>query len=146
MEGMPPNPLSIAGTAVDLLALTTCIGALVCRLWLLPDTGIIPKTNARFLLKRLWRLIGICVVALTLSSVMLLFVRASTMSGRPITEVFSVLPLVIFKTHFGNVWMIRLIGLALAWLGWLWESRSFQSRTSLILMLAAGLRLRFCCC
>lgn len=125
---MPTQYLSIGVTAVDLLALTVCIGALACQLWLIPDMGVLHETDAHSLLTRLWQTAGICLAALTLSTLMLLFVRSAVMSERPLGDVLPVLSLVIFKTHFGKTWMIRCLGLGLAWLGWLWSGRSSQSR------------------
>ncbi|MBA2491699.1 MAG: CopD family protein [Gammaproteobacteria bacterium] len=132
---MPTQYLSIAVTVVDLLALVVCIGALACRFWLIADTGVMHEADAHILL--LWQTIGICVAALTLSSIMLLFVRTAVMSERPLNEIFPVLSPVIFRTHFGKAWMIRFLGLGLAWLGWLWSGRSLQSRIGWGFMLVA---------
>jgi copper resistance protein D len=130
--------LSIAVTAVDLTALTVCLGALACRLWLLPATGVMHEIDADILFTRLWQTLGVCIAALTLSSVMLLFVRTAMMSGRPLLDTLSILPLVIVKTHFGKVWMIRFVGLGLAWLGWFWDWRSLQSWAAWALILVAA--------
>jgi len=130
--------LSIAVTAVDLTALTVCLGALACRLWLLSATGVIHEIGADILFTRLWQTLGVCIAALTLSSVMLLFVRTAMMSGRPLLDTLSILPLVIVKTHFGKVWMIRFVGLGLAWLGWFWGWRSLQSWAAWALILVAA--------
>jgi copper resistance protein D len=137
-EGAPTHYFLIAATVLDLLALTVCIGALICQLWLLPGTGVLDEADAHILSTRIWQTIGICIAALTLSSVIVLIVRTAEMSGYSLTDSFSILPQVMLGTHFGKVWMIRFVGLGLAWLGWFWGWRSLQSRAAWALILVAA--------
>src|SRR5215213_1874111 len=137
-EGAPTHYFLIAATVLDLLALTVCIGALICQLWLLPGTGVLDEADAHILSTRIWQTIGICIAALTLSSVIVLIVRTAVMSGYSLTDSFSILPQVMLVTHFGKVWMIRFVGLGLAWLGWFWGWRSLQSRAAWALILVAA--------
>jgi len=51
-------------------------------------------------------------VILSATSLTDLVLRASMMSGRPLPEVYSVLPLVLSKTHFGQVWAGRCAAIA----------------------------------
>jgi hypothetical protein len=129
-EGALTHYFLIAATVLDLLTLTVCIGALICRLWLLPGTGVLDEADAHILLTRIWQTIGICIAALTLSSVIVLIVRTAEMSGYSLADSFSILPQVMLGTHFGKVWMIRFVGLGLAWLGWFWGWRSLPSRAA----------------
>lgn len=137
MQAIPVQYLSIAVTAIDLLALTTGTGALVCRLWLIPGAEIVHETDVTILVMRVWRILGICVAALTLSSFMLLLVRTAIMSGRSLADSLPMLPQVMLQTHFGQVCIMRFIGLGFAWLGWFWGYRSFRSRAALGILLVA---------
>ena len=57
-------------TAIDLLALVTCLGTLSCRLWVLPPSGAGEDTVVLCSLRAaLWRLLGGYLIALTMSSV-----------------------------------------------------------------------------
>ena len=106
-------------TALDLLALVTCLGTLSCRVWVVPppgaeaDTPVLPPRRAA-----LWRLLGGCLVALTVSSAGELLGRTLTMSGLPLAMLGRTLPTVLLRTHYGRVWFARLGALALLWLGW----------------------------
>jgi len=126
-------------TAVDLLALVTCLGTLSCRLWVLPspttgaDTVVLP-----FLRAALWRLLGICLVALTVSSAGELIGRTLTMSGLPLAMLGRALPTVLLHTHYGRVWFIRLGALALLWVGWGVGHKHLHTQTIPASLLVAG--------
>jgi len=92
----------------QLISLTFCIGALVCRLFVFT-----PLVGSEFpshgnILASMWRLFGICLAVMFASSVAELLMRASEISGQPISAVFPILPTVILRTHFGSVWLIRI--------------------------------------
>ncbi|MFD2273814.1 copper resistance D family protein [Undibacterium arcticum] len=133
---MAANLDGIVVTAVDLLALTTCIGILGFRRWVVrfQDPTPHPSTD---LLVPLWWTLGICLALLTLSSSGELVRRALEMSGRPIGELALVLPVVLSKTHFGRVWLLRPVALAVLWLGW-GRRRRLDSRGVSAAMLAAA--------
>jgi len=97
----------------QLISLTFCIGALVCRLFVFT-----PLAGAEFpshgnILASMWRLFGICLGVMVASSVAELLMRASEISGQPVSAAFPILPTVILKTHFGSVWLIRIATLIL---------------------------------
>jgi putative copper resistance protein D len=117
-------------TAVDLLALVTCLGTLSCRLWVLPppaageDTTMLSRLHAA-----LWRLLGGCLLALTVSSTGELLGRTLTMSGLPLAMLGRTLPIVVLRTHYGRVWFVRLGALAMLWIGWGVGRRHQHART-----------------
>ncbi len=108
---------SMIVTAADLLALATCIGVLGFRIWVVSFKAGMPQPPDAFLLP-LWRLIGICVLMLGLSSLGELIRRTVEMSGRPLADFAPMLPMVLSKTHFGRVWLLRPVALLVLWLGW----------------------------
>lgn len=123
--------------ALDLLALTTCIGVLACRLWVVPSMPA-ELSVIQHLLARLWLLLLACLVVLALSSVIGLIQRAAEMSGRPYDEVFSILHAVLFNSHYGQAWLVRLFALVMLWVGWLLGRRKLNSRIVPIFMLVSA--------
>lgn len=131
--------LHIVPTAFDLLALFICIGALVCRLYVLPPIGRVSDSSVSEILRtRLWHLIVAAVAMLTISSVAELFMRVMEMSGRPLSEIFFVMPVVILRTHYGNLWLIRPAALVALWIGWWVGRKRLDSRAIPVFMLGAG--------
>ena len=122
---------------LDLLALTTCIGALVCRLWVVPSVTT-ESYLIQPLLAKLWQLLLACLAVLTLSSIIGLIQRAAEMSGRPYSEVFSILFAVLFNSHYGQAWLVRIFALVMLWVGWLLGRRKFKSRVVPIFMLVSA--------
>jgi len=97
----------------ELAALSFCIGLLGCRLWvstLSANAGFIDKEH---ILANMRRLLGVCMALMLFSSGVNLIWRAAEMSGRPLSIVFPVLPTVIFRTHLGRAWIIRIGALIL---------------------------------
>lgn len=123
--------------ALDLLALTTCIGALACRIWVIPSTSV-ESTVIRPLLARLWLLLLACLAVLALSSIIGLIQRAAEMSGRPYGEVLSILHAVLFNSHYGQAWLVRIFALVMLWVGWLLGRRKLKSRVVPIFMLVSA--------
>jgi copper resistance protein D len=126
-------------TVFDLLALATCLGTLGCCLWVLPALAVVPgATDIEAVLAALWRLLVICVAALTVSSLAELIGRAAEMSGQPLPAILPVLPTVLFHTHYGWVWLMRPVALTVLWLAW-WRGRSTpRSRLIPAVMFGAG--------
>ncbi len=87
-------PSLIRGT--DLLGMILLIGDLVFKIFVAPPAA---KENSRLslILPFFLLLTGICDLTL----------RSQMISSRPLTEVWGFLPLVLFKTQFGKVWMLR---------------------------------------
>jgi putative copper resistance protein D len=131
--------LYVLPTAVDLLALVICLGTLGCRLWILPAVeAVAGAVGVKAILIPLWRVLFICLSALAISSLGELFVRAAEMSGLAFPKVLPLLPTILFYTHYGWVWMLRLMGLAGLWVGWYLGRWYRQPRLIPVLMFAAG--------
>ena len=124
--------------ALDLLALTTGIGTLACRLYVIHPAPTGPL-DMQPLLTRLWRLFLVCLIVLVPSSAVGLIQRACEMSGTPLGEVFAVLPVVLFSTHYGHAWLIRIAALAVLWIAWWLGRQRLHSRTPSNFMLAGAL-------
>ncbi len=92
----------------ELVFLALSLGALACRLWVLP-VGSDASPGHADITGRLWRFFAVSIAAaLAVSSVNLL-VRTAEMGGGQ--EILPILPTVILKTHFGKVWCVRTAGL-----------------------------------
>jgi len=94
------------------LSLSLWVGILVCRLWVLPPAHNELQRKKDFP-ARMWFFFGISIVVMLASSVADLFVGASEMSGKSILDVFLLVPSVIFRTHLGLVWLVRIVCLVL---------------------------------
>jgi copper resistance protein D len=125
--------------AFDLLALTTCIGALGCRVWVLQLTDkAMEGLDFESLLTNLWRLLGACIAVLVLSSAVLLSARTAEMSGLPITAILPIVPTVLFKTHYGKIWLIRVVAITVLCIGWWRGKRHLDSLVISVFMVGAG--------
>jgi putative copper export protein len=125
MEG---QLLHATPTVVDLLALMICLGTLSCRLWVLPGSAAAsPPLDGDALLASLWRLLLLGFLALMLSSVGELGERAMQMSGRPLAALLPVLPTVLWRTHYGQLWLVRPAALLAFGIGWWLGKRRLQS-------------------
>ena len=108
-------------------------------MWVLPppttgtDTVVLPSLRAA-----LWRLLGICLGALTVCSAGELIGRTLTMSGLPLAMLGRALPTVLLHTHYGRVWFVRLGALALLWVGWSVGHRYLHTQTMPASLLAVG--------
>jgi putative copper export protein len=100
---------------VELVSLAFSIGTLVCLLWVLPRNHLFND----------WRSFGICIGLILAGGIANLLMRSMDMSGQPFSEIASVLPVVLSRTHYGHAWLVRISALIL-----------------LAIMLAAGRRTR----
>ena len=126
-------------TAVDLFALTTCLGALGCRLWVLPPVATtMDGERTAALWAALWWLLALCLLLLIVSSLGELVGRTMTMSGRPLAASLRVLPTVLLRTHYGWVWCVRGAALVALWIGWGSGRRHLPSRKIPAVMLGAA--------
>jgi len=101
-------------TAVDFLFIVVCIGGLATELWVIPHS----MPGADVLHDGVWRLLGLALVGLTLTSIIGLLLRTGEMSNLPWEQAFSVLPLVLSKTHYGMTWLVRMAGVGVLCFGW----------------------------
>lgn len=120
----------------ELIALAFCIGALICRLWVFTTSARTEFPRQGHLLAAMWRLFGICIAVMIASSIANLLMRAAEISSQPISAVFPVLPTVIFRTHLGQVWLIRIAALILLSIILKTGGRHRDSRGFLVFMLS----------
>ena len=103
-------------TFADLLALVCLLGALSCRLWIVPTQGAVQL--APRILQLLTRIIGVSLAALAATSLALIWWRSTTLSGEPAIKALALLPLIVTQTHVGHIWLIRAIAVASAVVLW----------------------------
>jgi len=131
---MPSHTLYITISAFDIVAIATVIGALSCRLW------VLPAETVEHFHGHLWRLLGLGLAALTASSLVLLVGRTLEMSRQPLAEAWHWLPLVVRETEFGHVWLIRPLVLLVMWTAWLVGRRSSRGgATGALMFLSVGI-------
>jgi putative copper export protein len=90
------------------------------------------------ILTNLWRLLGVCIAVLVLSSAVLLLARTAEMSGLPFTAALPAVPTVLFKTHYGQIWLVRVVAVVVLCIGWWRGRRCLDSRVISVFMLCAG--------
>ncbi len=122
----------IAISAFDIMALAAVIGALATGLW------IIPEGARESFHRRLWRLTGASLGALTASSLVLLIGRTLEMSRQSVRHIGHWLPLVVRETSFGHIWMARPVMLLMAWVAWFIGRRPARHRAAYGILLAAA--------
>jgi copper resistance protein D len=98
---------------VQLICLTFCIGIIVCRLWFFTPSMQTEFSYKGDFVQGLWRLFCYGLALLIGCAFAGLITRSAEMSGQPVSAISSVLPLVLFKTHFGTVWLVRIGALVL---------------------------------
>ncbi len=64
------------------------------------------------------RLVGSCLILLGIVSFIDLILRAQMMSGKPLSQLLTILPAVLFQTHVGKTWLAKMA--ILCFLGGLW--------------------------
>jgi len=97
---------------VNLVGLALCIGVVSCRLWVLePSTG--RKDYQRDIIPGMWKLFYFGLAMLTAGSIVGLLMRSSELTGRSFPAFFPLLPTVLFLTHYGRVWLVRIAALIL---------------------------------
>ncbi|MCL5023642.1 MAG: CopD family protein [Nitrospirae bacterium] len=92
----------------ELASLAFCIGVLVHRLLVFPPSAGVGFSRAERHLGGMWRTFGAGVIVMILCTSSNLLVRAVEMSGVRLSAIVPVLPIVLFRTHFGSVWIARM--------------------------------------
>ncbi len=98
---------------LQLICFSFCIGIIACRLWFFT-----PAIQDRFsyqenIVSRMWTLFCYGLALIIAGSVAELLTRTAEMSGQPFPVFFQSLPVVLFRTHYGIVWLIRIAALLL---------------------------------
>lgn len=105
-------------TVVDVLALAMSVGSLLCAVYLVPVCGF-SRADSYGLDQALWRALGGCLGILWITSLAWLWVRTAAMSGNTLPDALPVIPIVLFQSHFGSVWWLRVIAMIWASAAWL---------------------------
>ncbi len=127
---------------IDITALATLIGVSICLLSLARPAGVLAE-YPQALLARLDRLIVICLSMLVLSTLFGLLERGMEMSGFGLAASLPLLPTVVFKSHYGSMWLLRLAGLTVAWIVLIAGKRHVTSLLFGGFLLLAGAALAF---
>lgn len=121
----------VFATWLDVLAIVTCVGFTACDAWVVRRTGA-GRGSAVF-----WRWLGAAITLLSLSSGVLLASRTLEMSSAPASALTDLIPLVLHKTHFGDLWLVRLAALGALWLAWpLGRRRKWRGPVTGVMLLA----------
>ena len=118
------------------------IGAALCILYMARPTGG-PAEYPQVLLGRLRRLIVICLSMLVISTIFGLIGRGMEMSGFGFAASLPLLPTVVFKSHYGSMWLLRVAGLIAAWVVLIAGRRYTGSRLFGGFLLVAGAAIAF---
>ena len=89
-------------------ALAGLIGGLALEVFVLPAGDAATGSSGRRL--RAWRLL--CIGALLLTTAADIVMRARTMGGGGLAQSARIVPLVLSRTHFGAIWLGRVVALA----------------------------------
>ncbi|MDA8175166.1 MAG: CopD family protein [Nitrospiraceae bacterium] len=134
---------SVAWTFFVLAGFALFMGSTVCRLWVLPRQGGCDGDIT--IHRRIRALEGLGVLLLIAGAIFGLAARSLEMSGRPMYDIFTVLPVVLNRTHYGTVWktgavcILLLLGLWTAG-GKLSRLRPYQLFTFAVLLALAATR------
>jgi len=123
------------GTFLDLAALTALMGTAWCLLCMAPPAD---EAYPKIFLDRLRRLLIVCLSALAVSSIAGLILRSMEMSNVGVAAVLPVLPAVLFNSHYGSIWFVRLAGLVVAWVVVLAGRQRINSRIFSVFLLLSG--------
>ena len=108
---MTINNLQIALQAIDFISFFYLLGLLLIRVIVLPrDTAVIDKVQSNWQQQFIFNLI-----ILSLTGSLLLLIRVMLMSGDDVVNAIQLIPAVMQKSHYGNVWLIHLISLIGLW-------------------------------
>lgn len=110
-------------TWLDVLAISACVGMLVCAVWLLPWHA----PNA--LKTAVWNGFGWAVALLTIASGVLLASRTLEFSGASFHELGHFLPLVLKRTQYGRIWSWRMGAVGVLWWCWFAHRHGSKGRT-----------------
>ncbi len=98
---------------LELVSLVFCTGAIVCRLWVLSPAAESEFSYPEGFVPGMWKLFYLGIAVLTGGSIIEFLVRTSEITGQPFPSYFPAVPTVLFKTHYGHVWIVRMLALGL---------------------------------
>lgn len=128
---------------LDLVAIFVVIGALIARLWIfVPRQRIAGEWPSALVQETthdlLGRILPGALALLSFTSVLVLLVRTAEMGQRPILDAFTILPMVVQKTHFGAIWQVRSLALGILWLAWTASRTRAQIPSALAMFVCAS--------
>jgi len=126
---------------IDITALALLVGVALCFFWTAPSRA--DEETSSLFAGSLRRLLTLSLILLVISSVTNLIQRTMEMSGLGLSAVPSVLPMVLFKTHYGAIGLVRSGGLALALAISFLGRRHLNSRFVSIILLCAAATIAF---
>jgi len=129
-------------TFIDITSLTAVIGAAVLIL-LIAETTSGDADYPDCFLPRIQALLLICLSLLSVSTATGLIGRAMEMSGLGLKASLPLVNTVIFKTHYGKMWLVRVAGLISLWLLMLTGRRHAGSPLPALLMFSAAAAIAF---
>lgn len=121
----------VFATWLDVLAISACVGFAACTAWVVRGPALNEERTA------LWWWLGAAAALLTLASAVLLVSRTLEMSGAPPDALVRLVPLVLRKTHYGDVWLVRLGALGVLWCAWMLGRSRERRRAATAIVLAA---------
>ncbi len=123
---------------VQIVCLTFCMGVIICRLWFFTPSMQTEFSYQGDIVSGMWKLFCFGLVFMIGGSIAGLIMRSMEMSGQPVSGISSVLPVVLFKTHYGRVWLVRIGALVLLAVAKT-VARYRDERTFLVFMLMLAL-------
>lgn len=134
---MLENPITIAVMGGELIVLAAAAGAVAGNLWILPAELAAESPTLVATRLRLWRLLGLCLPGFMVGSALELLLRTAGMSDLPLLDSFAEIDTVLFKTHYGHLWLWRSAAFLIAWITWLLHRQKNISRTMTVAALIA---------
>ena len=131
-------------TFIDLTALSSVVGTVLCLFWTMcPRMRQLVNHAPTHVLTAAGRLLFFCLIGLSMSSIGMLVQRTMEMAGLGITEITPLLPTVLFSSHYGSMWLVRTVGIVIAWCVWWIGKRHLNSRIVIFLLLLACAAIAF---
>jgi putative copper export protein/methionine-rich copper-binding protein CopC len=133
------QPASVLGRGLHFLALTLLLGALACRLLLMPRLRLEAAVELE-LRRRIWRGAAFAALALVVAAVFRLWVQSVALHGEAAAWKAPLLSMMLTDTTWGRVWVIQAILLG-AFAVALAAARPASDRVALLIGVPAALGL-----
>ncbi len=130
-------------TFIDLTALSSVVGTILCIYWTICSACIGDEASGNACFDLCRRLFFICLVGLSLSSIGMLVQRTMEMAGVGIVDSVQFLSVVLFQSHYGTMWLLRVASIILAWGLCIFGRRHIDSGFVISLLLVACAAIAF---
>jgi putative copper export protein/methionine-rich copper-binding protein CopC len=138
-ENAAGRPASVLGRGAHFIALTLLLGALACRLLLLPRLRL-EEPVARELRRRVWRGAAFAALALVAATVFRLWVQSVALHGAAAAWDVPLLTMMLTDTSWGRVWVFQVVLLGVFAVA-LAAARPASDRIALVIAVPAALGL-----